>query len=132
MKESELMQIFLIISNYYNGFAYDGFKVNEWLKLLNDIPFEQAMANLRKYTLNPANSFPPHPGILAETSTQIAVGPYVPGVEETRLMLDKMDQQSSGNRPPIPEFVHERMKSLGLFRPTAIGTNESISNTSES
>ena len=124
MKESEIRQLFLKISNRYSSFAYDDFKVNDWLELLSDVSFEQAKENLRQYCLNPDNTFPPHPGALAATTIQKAEGPYVPNAEETRRMLDEMEQLrlKSGTSTGIPQSARERMKALGFPRSTAAGT----------
>lgn len=114
MKESELRLIFLRISNRYPSFAYDDFKVNDWLELLSSVPAKLAFDNLRKYCLNPENTYPPHPGILAATTTQQANGPAIPNAIETRRMLEERNQLllMSGGKC-IPESVREAMRNLG-------------------
>lgn len=118
MKESEIRMLFLKISNRYAGFAYDDFKVKDWLELLEEVPFERATVNLRRYCLNPDNTFPPHPGILAERAVQGCAGNYVPDAQETRLMLEKWDRQLlTAGSSFIPETARERMRQLGYKSP---------------
>lgn len=118
MKESEIRTLFLKISNRYTSFAYDDFKVNDWLELLGEVPFERATDNLRRYCLNAVNIFPPHPGILAENAVQSCIGNYIPNAEETRRMLEEQDRflltEGSSN---IPESARERMRQLGYKSP---------------
>jgi hypothetical protein len=114
VQEFEIRILFLKISNRYAGFAYDDFKVEDWLELLKDVPVERATENLRRFCLNAANTFPPHPGILAENASQSSASNYVPNAQETLLLLDKWEQHlltegSSG----IPETARERMRKLG-------------------
>ncbi len=113
MKESEIRQIFLKISNRYNGFVYDDFKVDDWQELLSEVSFERAMENLRTYSLNPDNVFPPHPGILAVMPAQRRVGRDVPNALETRLMLDEHEQlRIKIQNDVIPESFREAMRKL--------------------
>jgi hypothetical protein len=117
VKESEIRLLFLRISNRYTGFSYDDYKVGDWLELLKDVPVERANANLRKYSLDPHNTFPPHPGILAATTVQQTNGPYIPNAEETRQMFAERDlEYGLMLQAPIPQSVRERMIELG-FKP---------------
>lgn len=122
MQEYELRQLFLKISNRYSSFAYDDFKVHEWLELLVDTPYELALANVNGYTLNPDNQFPPHPGILADKGNRQQMGPYIPNAEETRLMLEERERKMLTTTTGIPESVRERMRQLGAKSPST-GTN---------
>lgn len=112
MKETEIIKLFTIIQNTYNGFSFDSFKVQLWLELLKDTPFELGQANLRRYILDPENKFPPHPGILAASPTSRAEGPAIPNAAETRKMLDEMDRLALLPPAPIPEHVREAVKRL--------------------
>ena len=113
MRESEIRQIFFRISNRYSSFAYDDFKVSDWQDLLQNVPFDRAMGNLRRYSLNPENTFPPHPGILAEMPAQHKTGRDVPNAIETRRMLDEHDRLlSSVQNAAIPESFREAMRKL--------------------
>lgn len=124
MRESELRQIFLRIANRYSHFAYDDFKVHDWLELLKDVPFELAMGNLRRYSLNPENRFPPHPGALAEQPTAQAESRDIPNADETRVMLAQREKLLlAGGPAAIPEHVYERMKQLGYKSATSSGRN---------
>lgn len=117
--EFEVRILFLKISNRYAGFAYDDFKVNDWLELLKNVPVERATENLRRYCLNPINTFPPHPGILAETATQSSISNFVPNAEETLSMLERRDKYFlSDGSSGIPETSKERMRQLG-YKPSA-------------
>lgn len=117
MKESEIRTLFLKISNRYTNFAYDDFKVNDWLELLGEVPIERATENLRRYCLDAANTFPPHPGILAENPGISFDGNYVPNAEDTRLMLENHDLMLCEDSSSIPESAIERMRQLG-YKPT--------------
>jgi hypothetical protein len=121
VKESELRRIFLKIRNFYSTFAYDDFKVTEWLKLLTDVTPEQAMDNLRRYSLNPANIFPPHPGILADAVVQQSGGPHIPNAEDTRRMLDEMDQQYQLPAGSIPDKFRKAVRNIGRSKPSTTG-----------
>lgn len=113
MKESEIRQIFLKISNRYNGFVYDDFKVEDWRELLLGVPFGLALENLRKYSLNPENTFPPHPGILAGTSILNRQGPDIPNANETRIMMAERDRMiSTSEYGQIPESFREAMRRV--------------------
>lgn len=115
MKESELRMIFMQISNRYPSFAYDDFKVNDWLGLLSSVPISQASENLKKYCLNPDNSFPPHPGVLAATSSQQISGRAIPNAKETSLMLENRHRLALATRglEGIPEKVIEEVRNIG-------------------
>lgn len=112
MEEVEVRQLFLIILNTYSGFQYDDDKVEIWVDILHDVPFELAQVNLRKYIRNAENKFPPHPGALAESAVQRSDGPYVLNAAETRLMLDERDREYNQKAIPMPDHIRERMKSL--------------------
>lgn len=114
MQEIEVRQLFLIILNTYHGFQFDDTKVKIWLDLLKDVPFDRAQRNLRNYIKNPSNQFPPHPGVLAATVAQLAKGPHVPGVEETRLLLQEYDELFRRHQAntQLPDGIRERVKSL--------------------
>jgi hypothetical protein len=94
VNESQIRKVFLIIENTM-PFAYDDYKVELWRNLLQDVPFETAQANLRRYLLNPNNRFPPTPG-------QLAAGTYseVPGVEATRAMFREREELARLSAPP--------------------------------
>lgn len=109
MKESELRILFLRIANFYSGFSYDDFKVEEWLELLRHVSFERAADNLAAYTLNPNNEFPPHPGILAASIVQRSSGPVVLDATETRSMLENYEQESLVR---MPDHVKEAAKRI--------------------
>lgn len=111
MVQVEIRQLFLIILNTYSNFAYDDDKVEIWTDILKNVPFELAQRNLRTYIQNPANTFPPHPGALAESPTQRINGPDIPNAEETLQMLKDRERDQAPRQ--IPEFVRERMKLLG-------------------
>lgn len=121
MREVEVRQLFLIIFNAYNGFAYDDDKVVIWTDILEDVPFEQAQSNLRRYIRNPENKFPPHPGALAETQTQNAEGPYIPDAEETRRMLNEQDQQYQLTAGAIPDNLREVVRNIGRSKSSTAG-----------
>lgn len=93
MKEYQVRQLFLIISNGFHSFTYDDFKVELWRDLLDHVPFAHAEANLRQYMLDRENKFPPHPGVLAASKVQSAAGPDIPNAEETRRMLEKREAE---------------------------------------
>lgn len=112
MKESEIRRLFLRIGNFYSGFAYDDFRVEEWRLLLEDVPFARASENLATYTLNPANTYPPHPGVLASSPIQQSSGPAILNAEETRLMLKNRDEEYSKKAVPMPNHVKEAVKRL--------------------
>ena len=113
MKESEIRKIFLVIENAYGGvFAYDDYKVELWRKTLEDVPYELAEENLRRYIRNPDNRFPPHPGALAQQAVEEAIGPYIPNVEETRAMLAEMYDRNTLPPAPLPPCVAEMKARL--------------------
>lgn len=113
MKETELIKLFATIQNTYSGFAFDRFKIQLWLDLLKNVPFELAQNNLRRYLMDPENKFPPHPGVLAATPTANAGGPAIPDAAETRMMLDELDRLALLPPAPIPEHFREAVKRLG-------------------
>ena len=107
MNESEVRKLFLIIENTYHGFSYDDMKVAIWLDLLRDVPFELAQRNLRKHIMT--EKFPP---TVAELSRKPEHdGPYIPGAEETRLMLEARDKEWS-KAVPMPSGLKEKVKEL--------------------
>lgn len=112
MKETEIIQLFTVIQNTHSTFSFDRFKMELWLDLLQDVPFELAQANLRRYCLNPENKFPPHPGVLAENPNQNPEGRYIPNAQETLLMLDNQDKLLLAGPSVIPESFRERMKEI--------------------
>jgi hypothetical protein len=59
MNKMEVKQLFLIINNCYQNFLFDEIKINIWLDLLREIPFEVAQRNLRKHIKE--NKFVPTP-----------------------------------------------------------------------
>jgi hypothetical protein len=113
VKESEIRRLFLRIGNFYSSFAYDDYKVEEWRLLLENVPFARATENLAAYTLNPANTFPPHPGVLASSAIQQSVGPAILNAAETQLMLEGRDQEYDSPIVRMPEQLRERMKRFG-------------------
>ncbi|WP_331701537.1 hypothetical protein [Paenibacillus sp. IITD108] len=103
--------LLLRISNFYNAFYFDDFKVTEWLNLLSHIPYDQASANLEAYTLNIQNQYPPHPGILAATAIQQSTGQAVLDAAETRLMLEgRMVEEK--DFVGMPEHVKEAARQI--------------------
>jgi hypothetical protein len=125
VKEYEIRELFLKISNFYNNFLYDDYKVELWRETLDDIPYHLANSNLLRYIRNPENKFPPHPGALSESAVQSSNGPYVLNAEETRLMLDDGDHDYNQTAVKLPEHIRERVKHLGLPLPTIAGTDGS-------
>lgn len=113
MKESEIRMLFIKISNFYNTFAYDDLKVQEWQEILEGVTYNRAVANLKKHTLNPSNEFPPHPGKLAVMPAQQNSGPAIPNAEETRQMLKDRDEAYSLKAIIMPDFVKEAAKQIG-------------------
>lgn len=104
----------MLIRNRWDAFRYDDFKLEDWRSLLDGVvTYEQAKANLDRYSLNPNNQFPPHPGVLAEKATQRAVGPAVPNAEETRKMLDHQEQELLRIATEPPEAFREALRRLG-------------------
>ncbi|ASS66519.1 hypothetical protein [Paenibacillus sp. RUD330] len=99
------------MQNTYSTFQQDDDKVFIWTKLLEDVSFEQAHKNLWRYIRNPANGFPPHPGVLAEKPSQSAVGPHVPNAKETRDMLDAQERQLQSS-VGIPDSFRKAVKML--------------------
>lgn len=109
MTEAEVRKLFFVITNTFNFFDDNDDKVLLWMDYLHDIPFELAQRNLRAYALNPENSKPPHPGILARRPENEAAGPYIPSVVETRAMLEKQDREWA-NALPMPEHLRGRFR----------------------
>lgn len=93
----------MLIQNVYSNFTYDDFKVEYWRRLLEQTPFEMAKSNLERYSLKAENTFPPHPGALAQNMAQQADGPYIPNAEETRWMLEQRDKLMTPSTPCPPE-----------------------------
>jgi len=115
VKESEIRELFMEIENIYGGlFTYDDYKVELWRRLLVDVSYELAEDNLYRFTMNPMNKFPPHPGVLAQRPVERALGPDIPNVEETRAILDEMYAHRNLPPAPLPPCVAE-MKGR-LFR----------------
>lgn len=123
MKESEIRRLFLRIGNFYSSFAYDDYKVEEWRQLLENVSFDRASENLAAYTLNPANTFPPHPGVLASSQVQRSSGPAIPNAVETQLILKEREQDYSGPVIRMPEHLRERVKRLGQLPSTHAGND---------
>ncbi|GKS14750.1 hypothetical protein YDYSY3_57500 [Paenibacillus chitinolyticus] len=122
MNEVEIRKIFMLIDNVFAGFSYDDFKVNLWLRILEDVPYTLAEANFYSYTRDPENKFPPTPGQLAKRPAQAAEGRAIPDAAETRLMLDNMHTvEENGQRralqpaPPSERF-REEVKRIAARR----------------
>jgi hypothetical protein len=123
MEEADVLKLFMIIDNSYSGFAYDDDKVDIWMLILSDVPFDLAQINLWKYIRNPENKFPPHPGALAESAVQSSNGPYILNAEETRLMLDDRDREYNKKAIKLPDHTRERVKLIGLPQRTIAGAD---------
>ncbi len=117
MKESELRMLFLRISNFYSGFSYDDYKVEEWVGLLEHVSYDRACTNLASYALNPMNEYPPHPGILAASNVQQSSGPAVLNAAETMIMLEDREREQQ-SFVSMPDHVKEAAKQLGLLSTT--------------
>lgn len=108
MNESQVRKLFFVIQNSYDFFDDNDDKVLLWMKILEHTPFEVADRNLFEYIGNPENKKPPHPGVL----TKVIQGDrdrYVPGVAETRLMLEN---QPVINAVPPTEEQRERVRRI--------------------
>lgn len=91
MKESEIRELFMIIRNFYSYFSYDDFTVQLWLDALRKVPFEIAERNLKRHVQH--GKFPPTVAELSVGIHQNPEGRYIPGVDETRVMLDEMERE---------------------------------------
>jgi hypothetical protein len=111
LNKSEVWKLFEKIVYSYPSFTGESEKATAWHEMLAKVPYDLALANLKRYASVPVNKYPPHPGALADRTGQNTEGNYVPNAEETRL-LDEQDQMlltGSG----IPESALERMRQLG-------------------
>ncbi|MGG1637199.1 hypothetical protein [Paenibacillus sp. NRS-1760] len=128
MKESEIRTLFFRMANLFN-FSYDDYTVEEWLRVLEHIPFEQAEVNLDAYALNPDNEYAPRPGILAAKSILQAKGPAVLDAAETMIMLENRDKETF---VPMPKTVKEAMKRIALSTTNDRDGTRTIAITAES
>lgn len=72
MKRDEVMQLFWVMNYTYPNFNADSEeKIDIWHDLLKDVPFERAQRNLRAYIMDANNKYPPHPGELAKTKSDV-------------------------------------------------------------
>lgn len=76
MDKTELTALFKRIKRVYPMFGIPQDKeaaremIDDWHAILADVPFDVAVHNLRRHTLDPDNKYPPHPGALARPIEQ--------------------------------------------------------------
>lgn len=92
--------MFSLINNAYPNFEADEVKTRCWQEFLGDLPFETAHVNLLQHIRT--SSFQPTPAdVIGKPEPR--EGPYIPGVEETRLMLEQRDRLMTPSTPCPPE-----------------------------
>ncbi|MEF3313306.1 hypothetical protein PV433_30930 [Paenibacillus sp. GYB004] len=79
--------------------------VKDWHETLSDVPVEQAIENLKRYSLDPDNKFPPHPGVLAKPlSSKTESEQYHEDMRQLgALTLEKLEQLRASAVAPTEE-----------------------------
>lgn len=71
MKKHEVAKLFEKIVLFYPSFGGDRSaameKINVWHETLDQVTFDHAYENLKRYVADPDNKFAPHPGALARS-----------------------------------------------------------------
>ncbi|QGF21761.1 helicase loader [Bacillus phage vB_BcM_Sam46] len=96
------MDLLVAVNEYYNGFV--NFedqqavqkKINAWHMVLKGYEFESIMESLAAYVVT--NDFPPKISQLVRNVSHTDPNYKIPGIDETKEMLDRYDAEIAENR----------------------------------
>jgi hypothetical protein len=104
VKIGEVGRLFDKIIEFYPAFTGTASKLQSWHDALNDIPFELAESNLKKYVADPENKYPPHPGALAKKPIVTESDRYHAGLKKSgQRILTTNEKLSIGAVGPTEE-----------------------------
>ncbi|MGG4346464.1 hypothetical protein ABEW68_33095 [Paenibacillus lautus] len=112
MTLEEIGKLFDTIVDYYPSFNGDLKKMQNWQTTLKNVSLEAAITNLREYAGDPDNTYPPHPGALANKRTE--ADRYHDTMRQNGLQTVKSyNQLREGVTPPTEEQRRKVRELLG-------------------
>ncbi|MFC5647648.1 replicative helicase loader/inhibitor [Paenibacillus solisilvae] len=113
MRKADVWKLFGQILQYYPSFSGNEQKVDAWFELLNDIPFETAMTNLKRYAASVAN-WPPTVADLNKRLEPVkdSITVYHDQLRSGAGQHMNNLKRSKGAAAPPQDSVRERMRGI--------------------